>query len=262
MKLSISNIAWDQVQDTAVYTHMIEKGYTGLEIAPTKVFGADAYGKADEVKAWKRDLSAKYGFEISSMQSICYGRKESIFGLPEERASLLAHVKKAIDTAQILNCRNLVFGCPKNRIIPEGGDPKDAFGFFKEAGDYAFEHGTVLALEANPVIYGTNFINTTEEAIRYIEEVGSKGFLLNLDAGTMIENKEDISVLEGKADLINHVHISEPYLAKIEKRGLHLDIAAFLAGNGYDGYVSIETKTVDDISVMFCMMDYVREVFS
>ena len=262
MKLSISNIAWSQDQDTAVYTRMKGEGYTGLEIAPTKVFGSDAYEKADEVKAWKKDLSAKYGFEISSMQSICYGRKEAVFGQPEERASLLAHVKKAIDTAQLLNCRNLVFGCPKNRIIPDGGDPKDAYEFFKEAGDYAFEHGTVLALEANPVIYGTNFINTTGEAIRYIEEVGSKGFLLNLDAGTMIENKEDISALEGKAKLINHVHDSEPYLAQIEKRVLHRDIAAFLAGIGYDGYVSIETKTVDEISVLFNMMDYVREVFS
>ena len=262
MKLSISNIAWNQDQDTAVYTRMKEERYTGLEIAPTKVFGADAYEKADEVKTWKTDLSAKYGFEISSMQSICYGRQEAIFGLPEERSSLLAHIKKAIDTAQLLNCRNLVFGCPKNRIIPDGGDPHDAFGFFKEAGDYAFEHDSVLALEANPVIYGTNFINTTEEAVGFVEEVGSKGFLLNLDAGTMIENKEDISVLEGKIDMINHVHISEPYLAGIEKRGLHRDIAEFLATNGYDRYVSIETKTVDDISDLFSMMHYVREVFS
>ena len=45
-------------------------------------------------------------------------------------------------------------------------------------------------MEANPAIYNTNYINTTQEALDLIREVGSDGFRLNLDVGTMLENGE------------------------------------------------------------------------
>ena len=50
---------------------------------------------------------------------------------------------------------------------------------------------TVIALEANPPIYGTNFINGTASALSLIREVAHPAFTLNLDLGTMIHRKED-----------------------------------------------------------------------
>lgn len=38
MKLSISNIGWDAEQDEAVYRLMGAYGFSGLEIAPTRIF--------------------------------------------------------------------------------------------------------------------------------------------------------------------------------------------------------------------------------
>ena len=37
MKLAISNIAWNAKDDTTVYAMMRKYGYTGLEIAPTRI---------------------------------------------------------------------------------------------------------------------------------------------------------------------------------------------------------------------------------
>ena len=37
-KLAISNIAWHKSDDEAVYTAMQQAGFTGLEIAPTRIF--------------------------------------------------------------------------------------------------------------------------------------------------------------------------------------------------------------------------------
>lgn len=37
-QLAISNIAWHKEDDEAVYTAMQQAGFTGLEIAPTRIF--------------------------------------------------------------------------------------------------------------------------------------------------------------------------------------------------------------------------------
>ncbi|MCR5235131.1 MAG: sugar phosphate isomerase/epimerase, partial [Lachnospiraceae bacterium] len=190
-----------------------------------------------------------------------YGRQEKLFNSIQERKVLTDYTKKAIEFAEAVGCNNLVFGCPRNRVIKEEADKENAILFFREIGDYASEHHTVVAIEANPPIYNTNYINDTESALDLIGQVDSKGFLLNLDVGTMIENNEEISVLHGKEHLINHVHISEPNLKRIEERDVHGKLASFLTGCDYGGYVSIEVGRQDDVSSLEEMMLYVRRIF-
>ena len=120
MKLSISNIGWDAKQDEAVYRLMGAYGVSGLEIAPTRIFPEAPYSQREEAKRWSENLKAQYGFGVSSMQSIWYGRQEKLFGNEEERQMLLAYTKEAIDFAAAVGCGNLVFGCPRNRNVPEG----------------------------------------------------------------------------------------------------------------------------------------------
>ena len=85
------------------------------------------------------------------MQSIWYGRQEKLFGSEEERQVLLAYTKEAIDFAAAVGCGNLVFGCPRNRNVPEGIRPEQveeiACGFFHELGEYAYSKGTALSIE-------------------------------------------------------------------------------------------------------------------
>lgn len=258
MKLAISNIAWDAMQDETVYGLMKQYGFSGLEIAPTRIFPDSPYGRTAEARQWSRDLNRRYGFTVPSMQSIWYGRKERLFGSEEERQELMEYTKKAITFAAAVGCRNLVFGCPKNRILPDGGDPETAIPFFREIGDFAYENGTVIGMEANPVIYGTNYINDTASAVALIRSVNSKGFRLNLDVGTMIENGESLDVLEGAADLINHVHISEPNLKPVKIRTLHHDLIAFLKEHGYQGVISAEMGKPDNLECLRQVMAEIR----
>lgn len=51
-----------------------------------------------------------------------------------------------------------------------------------------------------------------------------------------------ISELEGNADFINHVHISEPALKPIEQRTMHKELWALLNVEGYNGFVSVEMR--------------------
>lgn len=260
MKLSISNIAWISENDVKVYNLMKKYGYDGLEIAPTRIFPKEPYSKIAQAGKWSRNLYEKYGIVISSMQSIWFGRQEKLFGSSEEREILIDYTKKAIDFAKAIGCHNLVFGCPHNRFLPEGAEPGIADVFFRELGEYALLHGTVIGMEANPAIYNTNYINGTENALALIKKVNSDGFLLNLDLGTMIQNDEDIDVLKGQVKYINHVHISEPGLKIIKKRMLHKKLKRLLEEEGYEGFISIEMSRTEDVSLIENVMEYVMEV--
>lgn len=261
MILSISNIAWTADKNEQVYGFMKEYGFSGLEIAPTRVFPEVPYEDLTAAGRWKDDIRRRFGFVIPSMQSIWYGRKEKLFGTKEEREFLLDYTKKSVDFAQAIECGNLVFGCPVNRTLPKNGDVETAVRFFREAGEYAASHQTVIAIEANPPIYNTNFINTTEEAIVLVGEVDSKGFLLNLDLGTMIENGESVEMLKDRTHLINHIHISEPGLKPVRKRAIHRQLADLLRTEGYERAVSIEMGRLDDTERLCHVMEYVRNVF-
>lgn len=261
-KLSISNIGWEQKDDISIYNLMKKYCYSGLEIAPTRIIPENPYKKLEEAGKWQKELSSGYNFCVSSMQSIWYGRSERIFGSNKEWQALMDYTKEAILFAEVIGCENIVFGCPKNRSIPDDGDVETAVQFFKELGDFAFLHHTVIAMEANPRIYNTNFLNTTKETIEFVEHVGSAGFLLNLDTGTMIENGESISVLHGKEHIIHHVHISEPGLKPVQRHNLHKELAVMLRNMHYNNYVSIETGKQDDIQELSGMMRYVAQIFS
>lgn len=256
LKLAISNIAWDAQYDEEMNRFLVNKGITGLEIAPTRWFPEHPYDQTDAAKAEAERIKTQYGLPICSMQSIWYGRTEKIFGTAEEREYLVEYTKKAILFAESIGAGNLVFGCPKNRCSDREEDYEIAIDFFTQLGLFAEAHHTVVSMEANPVIYGTNFINKTKEAIELIKEVDSKGFKLNLDFGTIIYNDESIKDLEYYVGLINHVHISEPSLNLIEHRKEHKELMQMLRACGYDRYVSIEMGKRGDIEDVHKTVDY------
>lgn len=257
MKLSISNIAWDSVFDEEMYAFLHKMNFSGLEIAPTRIFPENPYDKISEAGKFAEKLKEKYGLAIPSMQSIWYGKSQSIFGTDKEKQELVDYTKKAIDFAYEINCKNLVFGCPRNRNMPDGKSEDEAVEFFREIGKYAAEKEMVIALEANPPIYNTNFMNTTQQAVDICKKVNCKGVMVNADLGTVIYNDEKLSVIADNIDLINHIHISEPHLAVIEKRSLHKELKSLR----YDNFFSIEMGNKNDLELVKSTVEYIGEVF-
>lgn len=261
MKLSISNIAWSKEYDLEMYEYLRKENFEGLEIAPTRIFEEKTYEDIEKAKIFSQDLKRDKGLEISSMQSIWYGRSEKIFGSKYERNELIDYTKKAIDFASAIRCNNLVFGCPKNRVVNSKEDEEIALEFFYKLGEYAKEKDTVLSMEPNPVIYNTNFINYTIEAFEFVKKVNSVGFKVNVDVGTIIYNKEELNVISNNIDLVNHVHISEPNLALIEKRDLHIKLAHILKKENYNNFISIEMGKRDNLQEVKESIKYIKEVF-
>lgn len=261
MKISASDIGWKSEYDEQMYNLMADKGIQGLEIAPTRIFPEDPYSHREQAAKWARALKADFGLAVSSMQSIWYGRNENIFVSKQEREVLLEYTKKAMEFAEAVECKNLVFGCPRNRNVPQGADVSVAEEFFGILGEYALEHNTVLAMEANPPIYNTNYCNNTLQAYELVKRVNSRGFKINLDVGTMIAQQEDETVVHSVMNYINHVHISEPGLVLPQERELHEGIARVLSDNDYDGYISLEVKTQDNSENVKKALEYIANIF-
>lgn len=259
IKLSISNIAWDKADDEAVYTAMQQTGFTGLELAPTRIFPEEPYENLTSAALFGGYLLNRWGFTVPSLQSIWYGRTGSIFE-PDDAEELLDYTAQAFQFAHSLNCPSLVFGCPKNRMLNPPHTAGEADSFFARAGSLAERYGVVLAIEANPPIY-TNFLNGTAEAFALVNRLQSPGLAVNLDLSTILANGERLRDFVDDIAYVSHVHISEPGLVPIQKRPEHAELAMLLKAVGYRGYVSIEMGKTDRDTVCRTM-DYIAEVFA
>ncbi len=270
MKLSISNIAWDKEYDLEIYRYMQEREITGLEIAPTRLF-EKPYSNINEVAELSSNLKKEHNLAICSMQSIWYGRSESIYNA-QERKTIYDYSLSAIEFAAAANIGNIVFGCPKNRNIPEDKHSNDiitdkelafriAEEFLFRLAEYSYENGTVFAVEPNPDIYGTNFINTTQEAFSLAKKINSKGLKVNVDIGTMINQGESPKILLENKELVNHIHLSVPYLEYVEYHPIHEEIKTVLSDMKYKKYLSIEMKNFKNIDRVKTALDYLVEFF-
>lgn len=272
MKHSISNIAWKPKESEKIYKLLQEKGINGLEIAPGLfVKNNNPYETDKKTLIVLKNRIESYDINIISMQAILYGTKGlHLFTNKNMRDSLLEYIKKSIDFASTLGIKNIVFGSPKNRIVPDNMNSDKissiAINFFKEIGDYAFKKDTCIGFEANPIEYGGNWMVATLQANELINNVDSKGFKLNFDTGTMIMNNEKENIIKEVFPNINHIHISEPFLKPVpQSKKMHIKIANKLKSIGYKGYVSVEMKAVNhdsNYTYVKKALDFIKKVYN
>ena len=257
MKLTISNIAWTKEDTNRVYDFLRKNNIDAIEIAPS-IFKENPYDNINEIK----EMIEEINFKVPSMQSILFKRTENIFYSDEEMEETLKYLYKGIDFASAINCYNLVFGSPRNRNVNNEEEYNRSIIFFKKLNEYLSKKDVYLALEANPTIYNTNFLNTTKDVVEYLNKINCNHIKLNLDLGTIITNNEGLDNIKNYMDKISHVHISEPYLEIIKKRDIHKELLKILKENNYDKYVSIEMKTVENIEDIFNVILYLKELIN
>jgi len=250
MKIAISNIAWEKEDDSRVYSLLNKLGVTGLEISPYRIWEDPFSVSKSEIAAYQSNIKKNYNLEVVAMQALLFGHPElTIFESEKKRIQTANYLKKVINFASNFGNIPLVFGSPKNRIIgivPTDETKKIYQIFFKELGEYSKVKGVRLCIEANPTLYGADFINTLQEAQIIVEEVNSEGFCLHIDTGAMIINKETPEIIAGLTTIPVHYHISEPFLSeKYDNSNFHKKSAKSLMNIGYKGHVSIEMSPKD-----------------
>ena len=259
LKLSYSNIGFSKENDSIIYDLLKNNNFTGLEIAPSRLFGDTPYNQNDFAEEHIQNIYNTYNLCIPSMQSIWFKRGENIFNGTSDYNALLRYSYQAIDFAKAINCKNLVFGCPKNRNMPENANIETFENFIKDISNYAYDNNCIIGIEANPTIYNTNVINTTKQAFDFVKKLNLKALKVNLDFGTIINNNENLHSIAENINYISHVHISEPFLAKLEKRKEHIELINILKENNYNNFISIETSC-QELDIVKNQIEYLNEV--
>jgi sugar phosphate isomerase/epimerase len=267
MKLAASNIAWEPAEDDAVAAVLRERGFTGVEIAPSKRWQSPLEATPQEMVTY-RDEWKRRGLTVVAMQALLFGRPDlQLFGAAASRRALRDYLTSLIEMAHTLGATALVFGSPKNR--KRGEMPLDeataiAVEFFREVGAIAASRGCVICIEPNPTSYDCDFVNTTAEAVALCERIASPGVRVNGDAGAMATNRENAGVTVSKFDTwFGHFHASEPALAEVGDGAVQVAAANALRARGWPGWVSIEMRAAASgrIEALTRAADHVRRVY-
>ncbi len=245
MRLAISNIAWDTSEDEAIAELLRHYRVDAIDIAPGKYF-LDPGKASDAEVAEVRDRWTERGVEITGMQALLFGTSGlNLFGPPDVRDAMLTHLTAVCRIGAGLGATRLVFGSPKNRDRAGLSDTETkeiAVPFFRRLGDIASFHGVTICLEPNPPCYSANFMTTSAETARVVEEVAHPAIRMQLDTGALTINGEDpTTVLRDSAALIGHIHASEPNLVPLGDGGTDHDrVFEALMGCLPEHLVSIE----------------------
>jgi sugar phosphate isomerase/epimerase len=248
MKLAASNIGWAPEEDRGVAELLLNSGFEGVEIAPTRVWDAPQDVTESEARGHRRFWNER-GLEVVALQALLFGRPElTLFESPESRSRTLEHLSGLMRLGEWLGARVLVFGAPRNRRVAGRANATEArhiaVDFFAAAGGRAGEHGVVLAIEPNPVQYECDFITSSKEGLDLVRAVGRAGFGLHLDAAAMTLAGEPLAdSVVACAGMIEHFHASEPSLAPVGEGTVdHPVLGGALRQIGYAHWVSIEMR--------------------
>ena len=245
MRLAISNIAWDAIEDEAIALLLQRHKIDAIDIAPGKYFPQPAQATVNEISQVK-NWWASQDIEITGMQSLLFGTTGlNLFGAPEVQEAMLQHLAAVCRIGSGLGAARLVFGSPKNRDrsgLDENETMALAIAFFRRLGDIAGSHGVTICLEPNPPRYGANFMTTSAETALMVEQVNHPAIRMQFDTGALTINGEDAEgVLRKCAAIIGHIHASEPDLVPLGDGGTdHRKVFNALMTYLPDHLVSIE----------------------
>jgi sugar phosphate isomerase/epimerase len=237
MNLSVSNIGWNQSENKKAIDILKSYQISNVDVSPSLINDEieNDYNKAD--------------IKMVGMQSLLYTCPPvSLFDGEIEKQIILNHLKEIFKLANRLKIKPLVFGSPKNRFIKDFNNFKieKAIEIFKEIGDMAKTFDCIVCLEANAKEYGCNFITNTTEAINFINNVKHENLKLVLDISTTIFNSESLEhIFENGASLIEHIHISSPYLKSIDTLK-NKEISSVIKKYNYNKYVTLECNLLNN----------------
>ncbi len=163
----------------------------------------------------------------------------------------------------------IVVGSPKQRNVLPNVTPQQAWDWAKEtfgpSVKLARECGITICLEPLAPTE-TNFINTAEEAIRFVQQFSSPSFKIILDVKAMCSESKPIpQIIRASWPNFAYVHANDknlkgPGFGEVDFK----PIAAALKEVGYDNVVSVEVFNFDEGPEVIATksLAYLKQVFA
>lgn len=183
----------------------------------------------------------------------CLGPDRDLRGTQEQQKTGMDYMMKMIDQMVVLDCPSLIGPVYSSVGRADAVPPQEYKQQWKTVVknlrtlcDYAESKGRQICME--PLNrFETDFINTCDQAIQMISDVGSPALKLHLDTFHMnIEEKNQAKAIRKAGKLLGHFHAcgsdrGTPGGDQIDWKG----IAAALKAIRYNGDVVIESFTTD-----------------
>ena len=236
--LIISNIAWNKCEESEIFNFLSKESFNSLEIAITKYFDSwDIHNK--DIVSLKQYFD-KNKISIYSIQSIFFNTNYNIFS---ENKLFEKHFLKVINYSEILGAKIIVFGSPKNRIISQNDNKQIFIETMHKLSSYCGDRNLKICIEPNSKQYGCNFITNSFELADILKQINKKEIRMHLDSACMHLEKDSPSNIGVYHDLLEHFHISEPYLGDFDNPSIdHYLYSSELKKINYNKYFSIEMR--------------------
>jgi len=252
MKFAICNEIFKGWKMEDIMAFAAKAGYDAVEIAPFTIANYVTDISAEERQLIKA-AATKHRIAISGIHWVLV-QAEGMYlhhTDPDVRKRSAKYLCELADFCADLGGNIIVVGSPKQRNVPAGVTLQQAWDWAQETFSPAIQRaqnlGVTLCLEPlSPM--ETNFINTAEEAIRFVRYFNSPALKIILDVKAMSSESKPIP------QIINE---SWPYFAYFHANDKNLKgpgfgdvdfkpIAAALLETGYAGYVSVEVFNFDE----------------
>ncbi len=246
MKFAICNEIFQGWKIDEAMAFAKKSGYDAIEIAPFTI----ANNVADislERRKEIRQTAEKIGIEISGIHWVLVQTEGLHLTHPD--ASVRERTSKyfcdLVDFCADLGGKYIIVGSPKQRNVMDGVSYEQAWEFaihvFRNSVSKATQRGVTICFEPLAPTE-TNFINTAEEALRFVKQLSTSHFKIILDVKAMCSEAKPIPqiIAESWPDFAyfhaNDKNLKGPGFGEIDFK----PIADALKGVGYNGYVSVE----------------------
>ena len=270
MKFAICNEIFKDWKIEDIMAFAAKTGYDAVEIAPFTIANYVTDISAAE-RQRIRTAAAQHRIAISGIHWVLV-QAEGMYlhhRDPEVRKRSARYLCELANFCADLGGNIIVVGSPKQRNVPEGVTPQQAWDWARETFSPAIQRaqnlGVTICLEPLAPTE-TNFINSAAEAIRFVRSFNSPAFKIILDVKAMSSESKPIPQI---------IQESWPYFAYFHANDKNLKgpgfgevdfkpIAAALREVGYDGYVSVEVFNFDEGPEVIATksLEYLKSTFS
>ena len=239
MNLSVSNLSWENSENTKIFEILKNNNIKNIEGVLSKI---SSFDDMDEDKILKfKNLLDFYNIKMKSIQSIFYG--VDVNSLNDQEV-VLKHFNLLVKMSKKLNFKVMVFGSPNlrkkiNKVYLNM--------LFKKIDDLLDNQDLILCIEPNTKKYNGEYFFSVDEIVDFIESDDFKNIKTMIDTHNIIlEGEDPITVLERNYNHIYHIHVSEENLKPLMDLDFHLKFSDKLKSLDYKGIVTYELLPCND----------------
>ncbi|MBG90168.1 MAG: D-tagatose 3-epimerase [Verrucomicrobiales bacterium] len=252
MRFGICNEIFDGWSIDDTFEFCAKTGYDAVEIAPFTIAPYVTDISADERKRI-RAAADKHSIAISGLHWVLVKAEGMHLTDPDDktREKTAQYLVDLVDCAADLGGNTIVVGSPKQRDLQEGVSFEQGWQWatdcFRRSVMRGEERGVTVCFE--PLAPSeTNFINTAEQAIEFVDQLHSPSFKIILDCKAMSSESKPIpQVIKESWPNFAYFHANDenlkgPGFGNTDFKA----IGAALREVGYKGVVSVEVFNFEE----------------